>query len=63
MISTQDIKSYNNINGKVFQVKVINWNSFSIGDTSNFSTYIRNGLVKNIKLPKTVNYSSFEHCI
>jgi hypothetical protein len=50
------------INGRVFKVKVINWNSFSIGDTTNFKPYLRNGIVKNIKLPKVVNYKPFEDC-
>lgn len=30
------MKNSEGINGKVFQIKVINWNSFSIGDTTNF---------------------------
>lgn len=42
---------------------MINWNSFSIGDTTGFSPYIRNGLVKNIKIPKTVKYDPFEKCL
>lgn len=29
-------KKTNTINGRVFEIKVINWNSFSIGDTTNF---------------------------
>jgi hypothetical protein len=42
------------INGKIFKIKVLNWNSFSIGDTTNFTPYIRNGLCKNIKIPKKI---------
>lgn len=55
-----DTTKKSSINGRVFKVKVINWNSFSIGDTTNFKPYLRNGIVKNIKLPKVVNYKSFE---
>lgn len=40
------------INGRVFQIKVINWNSFSIGDTSNYEPYVKGGLCKNINIPK-----------
>ena len=48
------------INGKVFKIRVISWNSFSIGDTRNFKPYIRNGICKNIKMPKKVAYKSFK---
>ena len=47
------------INGRVFKIKVINWNSFSIGDTTNFKPYVRNGIVKNIKIPKKITNESF----
>eukprot|EP00919_Chromeraceae_sp_WS-2016_P069256 GHVR01164043.1.p1 GENE.GHVR01164043.1~~GHVR01164043.1.p1 ORF type:complete len:112 (+),score=10.02 GHVR01164043.1:279-614(+) len=50
------------VNGKVFKIKCINWNSFSIGDTSNYTPYIRNGICKNIKLPKITEYKSFKEC-
>ena len=53
----------NSINGNLFQVRVINWNTFSIGDTTNFKPYVRNGIVKNIKVPKSVKFESFETCI
>lgn len=57
------VTQQNGINGKVFKIKVINWNSFLIGDTRNFKPYIRNGICKNIKLPKKVDYKSFKDCI
>ena len=53
----------NTINGKVFQVKVINWNSFKIGDTSNFKPYVANGICKNIKVPKKMQYKSFKESL
>lgn len=53
----------NSINGKVFQIKVINWNSFSIGDTTNFEPYIKNGICKNINIPKTISYTPLEESI
>lgn len=46
------MKNSEGINGKVFQIKVINWNSFSIGDTTNFQSYIKGGFCKNINIPK-----------
>jgi len=48
------------INGRVFKIKVLNWNSFSIGDTRNFSEYQGNGLCQNIKMPKKVDFEPFE---
>lgn len=53
----------NSINGHVFQIKIINWNSFSIGDTTKYKPFIRNGIVKNIKIPKTVKFEPFEQCV
>lgn len=53
-------KDTNSINGKVFQIKVINWNSFSIGDTTNYEGYIKNGVCKNINIPKKVQFAPFE---
>jgi ubiquitin-activating enzyme E1 len=63
MISTAASHKLNSINGQVFQIKVINWNSFSIGDTTNFKPYVRNGIVKNIKVPKSVRFDSFENAL
>jgi hypothetical protein len=57
MISSEgNQKLSKSINGRVFKIKVINWNSFSIGDTTNFTPFLRNGLVKNIKVPQTIKF-------
>ena len=56
-------KPENSINGRVFKISVINWNSFKIGDTRNFKPYIRNGLCKNIKLPQKSSFKSFKECM
>lgn len=53
----------NSINGKVFQIKVINWNSFSIGDTTKYGPYVKGGLCKNINIPKKLEYVPFEECV
>ena len=55
--------STNSINGRVFKIKVLNWNSFIIGDTRNFKPFVGNGICKNIKLPKKVSYKSFAECL
>jgi hypothetical protein len=60
-MTSTDTKAYlKSINYRVFKVKVINWNSFSIGDTTNFAPYLANGLVKNIKVPKNIKFNSLE---
>ena len=46
------------INNRVFKIKVVNWNSFSIGDTRNFCPYKGNGLCRNIKVPKKHEYEA-----
>lgn len=63
MMSLEKTSKLNSINGHVFQIKVINWNSFSIGDTTNFKPYVRNGIVKNIKVPKSIKFDSFNDCL
>ena len=63
MTSNQSKELSKSINDRVFKVKVINWNSFSIGNTKNFTPYVRNGLVKNIKVPKIMKYDSFSQCL
>ena len=46
----------------MFTIKVINVFSFKIGDTRNFSKYIRNGTCKNIKLPVDYTFKPFASC-
>ena len=52
-----------NINGKKFKVKVISPASFSIGDTSKYKKYIRNGIVKQIKTSSIIKFAPIEKCI
>ena len=44
------------INDQVFQIKSINTNSFYIGDTRNYSPYIRNGTAINLKKSIKINF-------
>jgi hypothetical protein len=50
------------INHRVFKIKVVNWNSFRIGDTRPFKEYKLNGLCKNLKMPKKVVFKSLVDC-
>ena len=47
------------INGVEFKVKIINYNSFFIGDTTKFSKYVRGGLAKQIKLPFEIEFKPY----
>lgn len=42
------------------KIKVLGPYTFSIGDTSNFSEYIRGGIAKQVKMPKIVKFLSLE---
>jgi Ubiquitin-activating enzyme E1 FCCH domain len=53
-------KSIPSINGTIHKVRVINSNSFEIGDTRGFSSYIRSGIAKNIKTPLNIPFKSLE---
>ena len=53
--SKEKIKGVNN---RVFKITVVNWNSFKIGDTRNFTPYKGNGLCRNIKIPKKHEYEA-----
>lgn len=48
------------INGTIHSIKVINSRSFLIGDTRNYGEYAKNGLAKNVKLPVTIRFQTFE---
>ncbi len=48
----QSQQKQNGINNKAFKIKVVNWNSFRIGDTRKFGPYKGNGLCRNLKVPK-----------
>ena len=47
---------HKSINDQVFQIKSINTNSFYIGDTRNYSPYIRNGTAINLKKSIKINF-------
>lgn len=45
------------------KIKVINPNSFTIGNTLEYSDYEGNGLVRNMKLPITINFKKLSQSI
>lgn len=56
-------KSQKSVNGRVFKITTINSNSFRIGDTRDLSKYIRNGIARNIKLPKKLTFRPLAECL
>lgn len=42
------------------KIKVLGPYTFSVGDTSNFSEYVRGGIVVQVKMPKQINFKSFK---
>jgi len=49
--------------GKPRQIKVTGPYSFTIEDTSGYSAYVREGIVSQVKVPQTMKFSSFQHCL
>jgi hypothetical protein len=48
------------INETIHKIVEIGKNSFKIGDTTQYTEYLGNGLVKNIKIPIEITFKSFE---
>jgi hypothetical protein len=48
------------INETLHKIVDIGKNWFTIGNTSQYSEYLGNGLVKNIKIPIEISFKSFE---
>ena len=51
------------INGTRHKVTVIDPFTFSIGDTTIYGPYVRNGIAKQIKLPKTLKFNSLRQTL
>ncbi len=51
------------INDTIHKVKVINSKSFEIGNTLNYTPYVRNGTIKNIKTPVELSYKPFSEIV
>jgi ubiquitin-activating enzyme E1 len=47
------------INDKVFEIKVTSPYSFTIGDTSSFGDYQREGICEQVKVPKKLEFKTF----
>lgn len=60
----KEVEGMAEINNRApMEVKFISPFSFSIGDTSSFREYTREGIVDQVKVPKTFNFRSFEETL
>uniref|UniRef100_UPI00358F0808 ubiquitin-like modifier-activating enzyme 1 isoform X2 n=1 Tax=Myxine glutinosa TaxID=7769 RepID=UPI00358F0808 len=55
-----EVQGMTQVNGcKPREIKVLGPYTFSIGDTTEFSDYVRGGIVTQVKMPKKVSFKSF----
>jgi len=60
-VTFQEIQGMVELNGcEPRTVKVLGPYTFSIGDTTNLSDYVRGGIATQVKTPKTVNFVSLK---
>lgn len=60
-VTFTEVEGMTELNGiNPIPIKVLGPYTFSIGDTTNFSEYIRGGIAKQVKMPKTVKFLSLE---
>lgn len=59
-VTFREVKGMTELNNKIFQVKTIESDpsSLCIGDTSSFSKYEGGGIMKTVKVPKTIQFES-----
>jgi ubiquitin-activating enzyme E1 len=66
-LGDEDYVRFENVEGmielndkdKIFKIKFIDYQSFCIGDTSEFGDYIKGGDIYEVKIPKKKNYFDF----
>eukprot|EP01100_Stratorugosa_tubuloviscum_P003851 TRINITY_DN1936_c2_g1_i2.p1 TRINITY_DN1936_c2_g1~~TRINITY_DN1936_c2_g1_i2.p1 ORF type:complete len:1019 (-),score=473.16 TRINITY_DN1936_c2_g1_i2:43-3066(-) len=58
VVTFKEIEGMNQLNGTTHKIKVIDRCSFSIGDTSSLSDYLRNGIIKQVKQPKIFQHKT-----
>ncbi|KAJ1980774.1 E1 ubiquitin-activating protein [Dimargaris cristalligena] len=63
-VTFSEIKGMSELNGaEPRPIKVIGPYTFSIGDTSGFSDYVRGGIFQQVKMPKIYNFKSLEESL
>ncbi|XP_041348833.1 ubiquitin-like modifier-activating enzyme 1 [Gigantopelta aegis] len=63
-VTFSEVKGMTELNGcSPVKIKVLGPYTFSIGDTTRFSDYLRGGIVTKVKMPKTIKFKSMKHAI
>lgn len=63
-VTFSEIQGTTELNGcEPKKIKVLGPYTFSIGDTSKYSEYVRGGIVTQVKMPKTVEFKSLKESI
>lgn len=63
-VTFTEVQGMTELNGcEPRKIKVLGPYTFSIGDTSNLSEYVRGGIVSQVKMPKIVNFKSLRESI
>lgn len=63
-VTFSEVQGMSQLNGCApIKIKVLGPFTFSIGDTSGFSDYIRGGIVTQVKMPKKLSFKSYEDSI
>ncbi|MPC17570.1 Ubiquitin-like modifier-activating enzyme 1 [Portunus trituberculatus] len=63
-VTFSEVQGMTELNGcKPIPIKVLGPFTFSIGDTTKFSDYVRGGIVTQVKMPKIVKFKSLEESL
>ncbi|CAG2061919.1 unnamed protein product [Timema podura] len=63
-VTFSEIQGMTELNGcDPIKIRVLGPYTFSIGDTSNFSEYVRGGIVTQVKVPKVVHFKPLKEAI
>ncbi|XP_043258430.1 ubiquitin-like modifier-activating enzyme 1 [Colletes gigas] len=63
-VTFSEVQGMTELNGcEPIKIKVLGPYTFSIGDTSKYSEYIRGGIVTEVKMPKTLRFSSLTEAL
>lgn len=63
-VTFSEVQGMTELNGcKPLKIKVLGPFTFSIGDTSGHSDYVRGGIVTQVKMPKLVDFKSMEESL
>lgn len=63
VVTFSEVTGMSEVNGVEFTIKVLGPYTFSIGDTSSFSKYVRGGYVHQVKKPKIIEFKAMGEAI